>query len=121
MDYKIEEIASILIQQIKGYEPELEVETESRGTVTYVGDGIARARLEGVMAGELLEFPGGVYGMALNLEEDSVGAAILGPYFHIKEGDEVKHLPHHGGAQRGGAHRQGGQPGGAAPGRKGAG
>lgn len=90
MDYKIEEIASILIQQIKGYEPELEVETESRGTVTYVGDGIARARLEGVMAGELLEFTGGVYGMALNLEEDSVGAAILGPYFHIKEGDEVK-------------------------------
>lgn len=90
MDYRIEEIASILIQQIARYEPELEVETESKGIVTYVGDGIARVRLEHVMAGELLEFPRGVYGMALNLEENSVGAVILGPYLHIKEGDAVK-------------------------------
>ena len=88
MDNKIEEMAGILMQQIERYE--LEVEVESKGVVTYVGDGIARVRLEHVMAGELLEFSGGVYGMALNLEKDSVGAVILGPYLHIKEGDEVK-------------------------------
>lgn len=88
MDNKIEEITSILMQQIKQYELELEV--ESKGIVTYVGDGIAHVQLENVMASELLEFPGGVYGMALNLEKDSVGAVILGPYLHIKEGDEVK-------------------------------
>ena len=76
------------MQQIKQYELELEV--ESKGIVTYVGDGIAHVQLENVMASELLEFPGGVYGMALNLEKDSVGAVILGPYLHIKEGDEVK-------------------------------
>lgn len=88
MDNKIEEITDILMQQIERYE--LEVEVESKGVVTYVGDGIARVQLEHVMAGELLEFPGGVFGMALNLEKDSVGAVILGPYLHIKEGDEVK-------------------------------
>ena len=88
MDNKIDEIAGILMQQIERFE--LEVEVESKGVVTYVGDGIARVQLEHVMAGELLEFPGGVYGMALNLERDSVGAVILGPYLHIKEGDEVK-------------------------------
>ncbi len=76
------------MQQIKQYE--LEIEVANKGIVNYVGDGIARVTLEQVMAGELLEFPGGVYGMALNLEEDSVGAVILGPYQHIKEGDEVK-------------------------------
>ena len=76
------------MQQIKSYE--LEIEVANKGIITYVGDGIARIKLGQVMAGELLEFPGGVSGMALNLEEDSVGAVILGPYEHIKEGDEVK-------------------------------
>ncbi len=88
MDSNIEEITGVLMKQIERFELELEV--ESKGVVTYVGDGIARVQLEHVMAGELLEFPGGVYGMALNLEIDSVGAVILGPYLHIKEGDEVK-------------------------------
>jgi len=88
LDIKLDEITSVLMQQIKQYE--LEIEVANKGIVNYVGDGIARVTLEQVMAGELLEFPGGVYGMALNLEEDSVGAVILGPYQHIKEGDEVK-------------------------------
>ena len=88
LDIKLEEITSVLMQQIKQYE--LEIEVANKGIVNYVGDGIARITLEQVMASELLEFPGGVYGMALNLEEDSVGAVILGPYQHIKEGDEVK-------------------------------
>ena len=88
LDIKLEEITSVLMQQIKQYE--LEIEVANKGIVNYVGDGIARVTLEQVMASELLEFPGGVYGMALNLEEDSVGAVILGPYQHIKEGDEVK-------------------------------
>jgi len=84
-----DEITSILKQQIEQYE--LEIEVAEKGIVTYVGDGIARVYgLEKCMANELLEFPGGVYGMALNLEEDMVGAVILGPYHHIKEGDEVK-------------------------------
>lgn len=87
-DIKMEEITGFLIQQVERYE--LEIEVANKGVVTYVGDGIARVDLEQVMAGELLEFPGKVYGMALNLEEESVGAVILGPYQHIKEGDEVK-------------------------------
>lgn len=88
MDFKLEEITNFLIQEIKSLE--LEAEVANKGVVTYVGDGIARVQLKQVMASELLEFPGGVYGMALNLEEDSVGAVILGPYEHIKERDEVK-------------------------------
>jgi len=67
------------------------VETRSVGTVVEVGDGIARIYgLEGAVASELLEFPGGVKGMALNLEEETVGAVILGAYTQIKEGDTVK-------------------------------
>ncbi len=67
------------------------VETRSVGTVVEVGDGIARIYgLEGALASELLEFPGGVKGMALNLEEETVGAVILGDYTQIKEGDTVK-------------------------------
>ncbi len=67
------------------------VETRSVGTVVEVGDGIARIYgLEGALASELLEFPGGVKGMALNLEEETVGAVVLGDYSHIKEGDTVK-------------------------------
>ncbi len=85
---EMKNITKFLMQQIESYE--LEVEVANKGFVTYVGDGIARVELEQVMASELLEFPGKVYGMALNLEEDSVGAVILGPYQHIKEGDEVK-------------------------------
>ncbi|NLJ56844.1 MAG: F0F1 ATP synthase subunit alpha [Firmicutes bacterium] len=88
MEIKMDDIAGLLLQQLKRYE--LEIEVANKGVVTYVGDGIARVNIEQVMAGELLEFPGNVYGMALNLEEESVGAVILGPCLHIKEGDEVK-------------------------------
>ncbi|HEY3227537.1 MAG TPA: F0F1 ATP synthase subunit alpha, partial [Planctomycetota bacterium] len=80
-----EEISSIIRQEIKQYETELKM--ESVGVVLTVGDGIARVYgLENVMASELVEFPGGVYGMALNLEEDSVGCVILGEDRGIKEG-----------------------------------
>lgn len=89
MSIRPEEISSILKQQIERYQTEPEV--ADVGTVIQVGDGIARIYgLEQAMAGELLEFPGEVYGMVLNLEEDNVGAVILGPYTHIKEGDQVK-------------------------------
>jgi len=84
-----DEITSILRKQIEEFEAEVEV--AEVGIVTQVGDGIARIYgLEKAMAGELVEFPGGTYGMVLNLEEDSVGCVILGPYTHIKEGDRVK-------------------------------
>ena len=83
---KLEEIAGALIEQVKRYE--LEIEVANKGTIHYVGDGIARVSLEQVMAGELLEFQG-VYSMALNLEEESVGRSF-GPCQQIKEGDEVK-------------------------------
>ncbi|HKZ92557.1 MAG TPA: F0F1 ATP synthase subunit alpha, partial [Candidatus Limnocylindrales bacterium] len=67
------------------------IETRSVGTVVEVGDGIARIYgLAGALASELLEFPGGIKGMALNLEEETVGAVILGDYTRIKEGDTVK-------------------------------
>ncbi len=87
MDFELDKITEFLMEQIEGLE--LKTEVANKGIVTYVGDGIARVQLQQVMASELLEFPGGVYGMALNLEEESVGAVILGPYQHIKEGDEV--------------------------------
>src|SRR5882672_2263345 len=84
-----EEISSIIQKEIKQYETELKM--ESVGVVLTVGDGIARVYgLENVMASELVEFPGGVYGMALNLEEDSVGCVILGEDRGIKEGDIAK-------------------------------
>ncbi len=89
MSIRPDEITNILKHQIERYQ--LEVEVADIGTVIQVGDGIARIYgLEQAMAGELLEFPGGIYGMVLNLEEDNVGAVILGPYTHIKEGDQVK-------------------------------
>lgn len=89
MAIRPEEISAILKQQIERFQTDVTV--EQVGTVIMVGDGIARVYgLEGAMASELLEFPGGVYGMALNLEEDNIGAVILGPYSHIKEGDPVK-------------------------------
>ncbi|SHH82220.1 ATP synthase F1 subcomplex alpha subunit [Caloranaerobacter azorensis DSM 13643] len=89
MNLRPEEISSIIKQQIKRYENKLDV--VDVGTVIQVGDGIARIHgLEKCMAGELLEFPGGVYGMALNLEEDNVGCVLLGSDENIKEGDTVK-------------------------------
>ena len=89
MEIRAEEISEIIRKQIKGYGKEMEV--AETGTIISIGDGIARIHgLDKAMAGELLEFPGGVSGMVLNLEEDNVGAAILGDFFHIKEGDTVK-------------------------------
>jgi len=89
MEIRAEEISEIIRKQIKGYGKEIEV--AETGTIISIGDGIARIHgLDKAMAGELLEFPGGVTGMVLNLEEDNVGAAILGEFFHIKEGDTVK-------------------------------
>ncbi len=84
-----EEISSIIKDQIKEYEGKLEI--KEVGTVIQVGDGIARIHgLENCMAGELLEFPGGIYGMALNLEEDNIGCVLLGSDEIIREGDMVK-------------------------------
>ena len=89
MNIRPEEISSILKQQIENYDKN--VEASEVGTVIEVGDGIARVYgLANAMVNELLEFPGGVMGMAQNLEEDNVGCVILGPYKHIKEGDPVK-------------------------------
>jgi F-type H+-transporting ATPase subunit alpha len=84
-----EEISSVIQKEIQAYEAELKM--ESVGVVLQVGDGIARVYgLDKVMAAELVEFPGGIYGMALNLEEDSVGCVILGIDRGIKEGDVAK-------------------------------
>lgn len=89
MQIKAEEISEIIKQQIQDYDKKVEV--SETGTVISVGDGIARLHgLENAMAGELLQFPGGIMGMVLNLEADNVGAAILGEDVHIKEGDTVK-------------------------------
>lgn len=89
MAMRPDEIVAILRRQIEEFETELQV--EDLGSVLMVGDGIARVYgLEKALAGELLEFPGGTYGMVLNLEQDNIGVVILGPYEHIKEGDPVK-------------------------------
>ncbi len=89
MKLRPDEISSIIKEQIKRYEDKLQ--TEDVGSVIQVGDGISRVHgLEKCMSGELLEFPHGVYGMALNLEESSVGAVLLGPDENIVEGDVVK-------------------------------
>jgi len=89
MSIRPEEISAILKEQLERYQSEVEV--SNVGSVIYVGDGIARVYgLQGAMAGELLEFTGGTMGMVLNLEEDNVGAVLLGKYSHIKEGDVVK-------------------------------
>jgi F-type H+-transporting ATPase subunit alpha len=89
MNIRPEEISSIIKQRIEQYRSDVAV--TDVGTVIQVGDGIARIYgLEEAMAGELLEFTGGVFGMVLNLEEDNIGAVILGPYTQIKEGDTVK-------------------------------
>ncbi len=89
MQIKAEEISSIIKEKIKGFDQRVDV--KEMGYVIQVGDNIAKVYgLEGAMAGELLEFPGGVYGVALNLEEDSVGVVLLGEDVGIREGDPVK-------------------------------
>lgn len=89
MNLRPEEISSVIKEQIKNYSTKLEV--SDVGTVITVGDGIARIHgLEKAMQGELLEFPGDVYGMVLNLEKDNVGAVLLGDTKNINEGDTVK-------------------------------
>ncbi len=89
MRFKADEIASVIQQEIEQYRSRIDV--RQIGRVIEVGDGIARIYgLSGVMAGEMVEFPGDVFGLAFNLEENSVGAIVLGDYLTINEGDEVR-------------------------------
>jgi len=89
MTIKADEISKIIKDQLGDYS--LDVDVAEVGTVVSVGDGIARLHgIEGAMATEMLEFPNGIFGIALNLEEDSVGSVLLGESKHIKEGDTVK-------------------------------
>src|SRR5256885_5062662 len=88
-EIRADEISRILREQIKGYGKQVEV--AETGTVLSTGDGIARVYgLEGVMAGELVEFPKGLTGLVLNLDEGSVGVALMGDQEHLREGDVVK-------------------------------
>lgn len=90
-DVKPAEVSAILREQLSGFRSEAEL--QEVGTVLQIGDGIARIYgLNGVQYGELIEFTGGLQGIALNLEEDNVGAVVLGRYSEIKEGDTVKRL-----------------------------
>ena len=83
------EISDLIKKRIENFDGSTEARTE--GTVVSVTDGIVRIHgLADVMAGDMLEFPGNTFGMALNLERDSVGAVVLGPFQHITEGDSVK-------------------------------
>src|ERR1700737_4079050 len=89
MEIKAEEISKVIRDQIGSYA--VEVDVAEVGSVVSLGDGIARVHgVERAMAGEMLEFPHGVFGLALNLEEDGVGVVLLGEYTEIKEGDIVK-------------------------------
>ena len=89
MQIKADEISAIIKEKIKGFDKQVDV--NETGSVIQVGDGIAKIYgLDGAMAGEMLEFPGGLYGIALNLEEDNVGAVLMGDEVGIKEGDPVK-------------------------------
>ena len=89
MNLRPEEISSVIKEQIERYSSQLDV--SDVGTVIQVADGIARVHgLENAMQGELLQFPGDVYGMVLNLEEDNVGVVLLGSASNIEEGDIVK-------------------------------
>ena len=89
MNIKPEEITSIIKKEIQRYESK--IQTSDSGTIIQIGDGIARVYgLDDCMQGELLEFPNGVFGMALNLEQDNVGCVLLGSEDGIKEGDIVK-------------------------------
>src|SRR5437762_1357745 len=89
MDIKAEEISKIIREQIGSFA--VDVDVAEVGSIISIGDGIARVHgVDNAMAGEMLEFPHGVYGIALNLEEESVGAVLLGEFKNIKEGDTVK-------------------------------
>ena len=91
MKFNSDEIASVIQKEIETFESQMDV--REVGTVLEVSDGIARVYgLSGVMAGEMVQFPSGVIGLAFNLEENSVGIIILGDYLTINEGDEVKAL-----------------------------
>ncbi len=91
MKFKADEIASVIQKEIEQFKTQVDV--RDVGTVLEVGDGIARVYgLSGVMAGEMVEFPSGVIGLAFNLEENSVGVIILGDFLTINEGDEVRSL-----------------------------
>src|SRR6204780_410503 len=86
---RADEITSLLRQEIENYDRAIDV--SETGSVITLGDGIARIHgLEKVMAGELIEFPHGVAGLAMNLDESEVGAVLLGDYTELKEGDQVK-------------------------------
>src|SRR3954469_10840636 len=86
---KADEITKLIREQIENYESKITV--DEIGTVMSLGDGIARIHgLDKVMAGELLSFPHGIAGLAMSLEEDHVGAVVMGDYTEIREGDEVK-------------------------------
>src|SRR6201982_521715 len=86
---RADEISRVLREEIENYEGAIDV--SETGSVVSVGDGIARIHgLEKVMSGELIEFPHNVAGIAMNLEEDQVGAVLLGDYTQIQEGDEVR-------------------------------
>src|SRR5881296_1001031 len=89
MDIKADEISKIIREQIGSYA--VAVDVAEVGSIVSIGDGIARVHgIENAMAGEMIEFPRGVYGIALNLEEESVGTVLLGDFSEIKEGDTVK-------------------------------
>ena len=86
---KADEITQLLKEQIANYDSKVRV--DEVGTIISLGDGIARIHgLDKVMAGELLEFPHGIAGLAMNLEEDQVGSVIMGDYTELREGDQVK-------------------------------
>ena len=114
MALRASDIATELKKQIESFEPS--TKAVDVGSIMEVGDGIARiSGLAGVMANELLEFPGGVYGIALNLEDDNVGAVILGEYTALEEGDNrARHGPHRLRAGGAGASGAGGECPGAA-------
>src|SRR5207237_2360398 len=89
MDIKAEEISKIIRDQIGSYA--VDVDVAEVGTIVSIGDGIARVHgVQNTMAGEMLEFLHGIYGIALNLEEESVGTVLLGDFTEIKVGDTVK-------------------------------
>src|SRR5258708_30578472 len=89
MDIKAEEISKIIRDQIGSYA--VDVDVAEVGTIVSIGDGIARVHgVETTMAGEMLEFPHGIYGAALSLEEESVGVVLLGDFTEIREGEPVK-------------------------------
>src|SRR5260370_3266901 len=88
-EIRADEISRVLREEIENYDRAIDV--SETGSVSSVGDGIASIHgLEKVMAGELIEFPHNVSGIAMNLEEDQVGAVLLGEHTHIREGDEVR-------------------------------